>query len=105
MSKHTPNDCICKSTDVITTTNSVKGFRTYCVWCGRSGAWQKTISEAVADWNRQTAAPDLLKVALNVVKYQRLLTEGNSGGDSDEFTIADLLETATRAIAKAEPKP
>ncbi len=49
--------------------------------------------------------PDLLKVAKMVYRFQRLLKTGNDQGNSDDFTIADLIEAATRAIAKAEPKP
>lgn len=97
-SKHTPNDCICGSRPTII------GFaakQVKCILCQRSGPARTTEEQAVADWNRQTAAPELLTALKDIVAAD---DDGLTPSDLKVF-IDDLRAVAQAAIAKAEPKP
>lgn len=94
-----PSKCLCEASDIVVThdfkPDRTQGYRVRCIWCNRSAAWQKTSAEAIADWNRQTAAPDLLALAKAYLEYKN---------DYTKLHPAELWDMALAAIAKAEPK-
>ncbi len=109
MSRHTPgllNPCGCvhKDEPAELYQTTMRNWKVVCI-CGRSTPYYETDTEAIADWNRQTAAPDLLEYA----KAQ----ERKDGGFNNPWRHncywcgecngkLGLLRRA--AIAKAEPK-
>ena len=71
----------------------------------RSSAWHDTLDQAIADWNRMTAAKDLLEALKEYVAWH----ENEESHDKEFFRetgtneLFDALAAAKPAIAKAEP--
>jgi len=104
-----PNKCICgKRPDIV----GRAALQVKCIWCQRSGPARATEEVAIADWNRQTAAPELLEAAKSGLAFANALAVANgpvcnqpSGKpylDSEDSANRDLI---IAAIVKAEPKP
>jgi len=107
--KHTPNNCICGSSDVIIQ-HDKDGFRPHCCICPCSGGWHETLEQAIADWNCQTAAPDLLTAAHEGCDGLRDII--NAADNNQPYNAVELakefgetVESIRAAIARAEPKP
>ena len=103
--KHTPNDCCGQAAHAETSSRSGNTgedskigtkqtcYQIACDFCGRKSARHWTLRKAVADWNRQTAAPDLLAFAKAYLEYKNDYTKRHP---------AELWDMALAAIAKAE---
>jgi hypothetical protein len=77
-----------------------------CPNCARSGATCKTLAEAIADWNRQTAAPDYHRVAKILMGYADNPTLGEMYLAAKYLLDHTVFGTEIQlAIMKAEPKP
>lgn len=115
MTKHTPNPCICGNKNP-ETIGKYATMRINCFPCGRSGPVRTTEEEAIAEWNRQTAAPDLLEacgIALVAIEKNQ---DGQGSpsiynvdiyGDKTKCAIRMITNLGVKlrtAIAKAEPK-
>ena len=98
--EHTLNNCPCGASDsrviLDLKPDKTQGYRAHCIWCGRSATWQDTFDEAIADWNRQAAAPHLLGVMKEVeTTLSVLYSKRTDGGPA-------ILYIVRAAIAKAE---
>ena len=76
-----------------------------CTDCGRRTRICTNIDDAIADWNRMTAAPDLLinlKLAESTIQYA---LDNWAPTEQYKVSLAQQLKAFRAAIAKAEPKP
>lgn len=110
------NDCICgcKNLEIVGVTTTK---RVNCIPCGRSGPVRTTIEAAIADWNRQTAAPELLDAAKTGLETLAMkpgedgrlspwnVTIHGQPTEAAQQLIDGLIVIFDAAIAKAEPKP
>ncbi len=103
MSKHTPNTCQCGG-EPTRQSNRIAGcYRYGCRQCSRSGCEAETQALAIADWNRLTAAPDLLEALKDTNEQLRIYLDGVESGMDDDADSA--YQFACAALSKAEPKP
>lgn len=91
--KHALNDCLCGGTATRQSNRTPRWYRYGCQQCRRSGVEAETRDLAIADWNRQTAAPDLLEVC-------KIANRRDIRGEELTEAEADQLNAA---IIKAEP--
>lgn len=105
--KHTPgpNDCICGRRASLITGLSKQQAQVRCVeaidpdgLCGKRGAIMPNPDQAIADWNQQTAAPDLLEALRQV---QTAIKAARAGKTVFWYHYEPIVNAA---IAKAEPK-
>ena len=102
--KHTPGPqpCQCgKKPSLITIAAKAQIWCSDETGCGRRSIRCGSIKETIADWNRQTAAPDLLEALQLLETAARRYVTTN---DSSESYVLKMAEKARAAIAKAEPK-
>ena len=71
-----PNNCLCGEQSSLKSDGP--RYQVRCEFCGRRSSIAEIAQEAITDWNRQTAAPDLLdacKMAYRASIRDEKLTE------------------------------